>query len=350
MPNRIDFIFQLAYKAERLKDVAEEEIDECLKECDAELKDKNRIFNFYYDKFDGLHGEDLSKKIDEEWDSVTKVYHVLEDWYEDVVCYNLIGMLCQYNESLLPKSYIHFLSMEENQSREDFKEWMRAEIREQVSGIEVENGEINISYSDSRVFNLLLLLNVNHLNRQAEQAKNGLNKLGEIYKFPFAILTSQDWDIEHIDSFTKNGLKRVDDQEKWLDTAMADLEIQLNEDEKTKNEIQLLRENGKLMDAINKLRILAKETDAPEEVKNNIGNLTLLDSSTNRSYGNSLFVTKRKNIIERMRNGVFVPVSTSFVFMKLFDDEGTRRTQWTEEDMKSYQRYICEELRDYLNI
>lgn len=117
----------------------------------------------------------------------------------------------------------------------------------------------------------MLLLNVNHLNRQAEQAKNGLNKLGEIYKFPFAILTSQDWDIEHIDSFTKNGLKRVDDQEKWLDTAMADLEIQLNEDEKTKNEIQLLRENGKLMDAINKLRILAKETDAPEEVKNNIG-------------------------------------------------------------------------------
>ena len=191
---------------------------------------------------------------------------------------------------------------------------------------------------------------MNHLNRQAEQAKDGLNKLGEIYKFPFAVLTSQDWDIEHIDSFTKNGLKRVDDQEKWLDTAMADLEIQLNEDEKTKNEVQVLRENGKLMDAINKLRMLAKETDAPEEVKNNIGNLTLLDSSTNRSYGNSLFVTKRKNIIERMRNGVFVPVSTSFVFMKLFDDEGTRRTQWTEEDMKSYQRYICEELRDYLNI
>lgn len=51
-----------------------------------------------------------------------------------------------------------------------------------------------------------------------------------------------------------------------------------------------------------------------------------------------------------MKNGVFVPVSTSYVFMKLFDDEGTRRTQCTEEDMKSYQCYMCEELRDYLNL
>lgn len=59
LPNRIDFIFQLAYKAERLKDVNENEIDNKLKECDIELKDKNKIFNFFYDKFDGLSGEAL---------------------------------------------------------------------------------------------------------------------------------------------------------------------------------------------------------------------------------------------------------------------------------------------------
>lgn len=350
MPNRIDFIFQLAYKAERLKDVDEDEIDNKLKECEIELKDKNRIFNFFYDKFDGLSGEALKIKIEEEWDNVSKVCHVLEDWYDDVVCYNLIGMLCQYNENLLPKSYIHFLAMDENQSRDDFKEWMKNEIRLQVVDIPVKDGQIDISYDDSRVFNLLLLLNVNHLNRQVEQTKDGQNKIGAIYKFPFAVLTSQDWDIEHIDSFTKNGLKRVDDQEKWLQTAMSDLEQVLNDDAETKKEIETLIENGKLMDAINKLRKVAKETDAAEEVKNNIGNLTLLDSATNRSYGNSLFITKRKTIINRMKNGIFVPVSTSYVFMKLFDDEGTRRTLWTEADMKSYQEYICKELYNYLNI
>lgn len=349
MPNRIDIIFQLAYKAEYMKDVPDDKIDEKLKECETKLQDKNRIFNFYYDKFDGLNGEALTTKIEKEWDAVSKVFHVLEDWYEDVVCYNLIGMLCQYNGNLLPKSYIHFIGMEENQSREDFKKWLKNEIRKQVADISARSGQINISYGDPKVFNLLLLLNVNHLNRQVEQTKDDLNKIGAIYKFPFAVLTSQDWDIEHIDSFTKNGLKRVDDQKKWIDTAMDDLKNKLEENEEAKNEINRLRDNEKLMDAINKLRQLAEETDAGEEIKNNIGNLTLLDSTTNRSYGNSLFITKRKTIIERMKNGVFVPVSTSYVFMKLFDEEGTRRTQWTEGDMKSYQKYICEELRDYLN-
>lgn len=348
MSNRIDFIFQLIYKAERLEDIEEDMIENQLKKCETELKIKNRIFNFYYDKFDGLNGEALKTKIEEEWDNVSKVFHVLEDWYEDVVCYNLIGMLCQYNETLLPKIYIHFRRMRENQSRDDFKEWMKNEIRLQVSGIQVRNDQIDISYGDSRVFNLLLLLNVNHLNRQAEQATDGQNKIGAIYKFPFAVLTSQDWDIEHIDSFTKNGLKQVDDQKKWLKTAMADLEKVLNENEETKKEVEDMIENDKLMDAINKLRQIAEETDAEDQVKNSIGNLTLLDSTTNRSYGNSLFITKRKKIIERMKNGVFVPVSTSYVFMKLFDDEGTRRTLWTEDDMKDYQKYICNELSSYL--
>ncbi|MBO5026810.1 MAG: DUF262 domain-containing protein [Bacteroidaceae bacterium] len=349
MPNRIDFVFQLAYKAEHLKDVAESQIEDRLKECEAELKNKNRIFNFYYDKFDGLSGEALRTKIEEEWEAVSRIFHVLEDWYEDVICYNLIGMLCQYNDNLLPKGYIHFLKMEENQSRDDFKEWMKNEIRLQVSGISVKDDKIDISYGDPRVFNLLLLLNVNHLNRQAEHSKDGQNQIGSIYKFPFAVLTSQKWDIEHIDSFTENGLKRVDDQKTWIETAMKDLEKSLNENENTKKEIEDMIENDKLIEAIDKLRKIAGENDTVEE-KNNIGNLALLDAGTNRSYGNSLFITKRKKIIDCMKNGVFVPVSTSYVFMKLFDEEGTGRTQWTEEDMKEYQRYICKELSDYLNI
>ena len=66
-----------------------------------------------------------------------------------------------------------------------------------------------------------------------------------------------------------------------------------------------LYEEGELDKAIEKIREIAKEwTDAPEEVKNNIGNLTLLDSGTNRSYGNSLFVVKRRKIIERMKAGI----------------------------------------------
>lgn len=349
MPNRIDFIFQLAYKAEHLKNTVnttkEEEIAKQLKKCDKELQDKNRIFNFYYDKFDSLNGENLSKKIEEEWDIINQIYYVLEDWYDDVVLYNLIGMLCQYDENLLPRIYIHFLSMDENKSREDFKEWLKDNIRKQISNIEVTDNEIHISYGDEGVFNLLLLLNVNHLNRQAEKSNDSQNKIGSIYKFPFAVLTSQKWDIEHIDSFTKNGLKRVKDQEMWIETAMQDLE--LNDD--SKKELNNLCANKEFKTAIEKLRELAKEDlELSDEIKNSIGNLTLLDSNTNRAYGNSLFITKRNTIINKMKNGLFVPISTSFVFMKLFDSKRGSLTKWTKDDMMSYQKYICEELKDYL--
>lgn len=193
---------------------------------------------------------------------------------------------------------------------------------------------------------MLLLLNVHHLNKQAEGLESQ-SELSSIYKFPFDVLTKQGWDIEHIDSFTTNGLKEISSKKEWISIALEDLSM--NEEERSF--INELYEEGELDKAIEKIREIAKEwTDAPEEVKNNIGNLTLLDSGTNRSYGNSLFVVKRRKIIERMKAGIYVPVTTTYVFMKLFDENGTNRSRWGEEDMNKYQAYICDELKDYLNI
>lgn len=61
-------------------------------------------------------------------------------------------------------------------------------------------------------------------------------------------------------------------------------------------------------------------------------------------------MVKRRKIIERMKAGIYVPVTTTYVFMKLFDENGTNRSRWEEEDMNKYQAYICDELKDYLNI
>jgi len=108
------------------------------------------------------------------------------------------------------------------------------------------------------------------------------------------------------------------------------------------------KDNNKLDQAILSLKEKGGESDVSEDVKNRIGNLTLLDSSTNRKYGNSLFCTKRRIIIERMQEGVFVPIGTQYIFYKFFDKSGTNRSQWTEDDMKKYQDYIFEMLQDYL--
>lgn len=79
----------------------------------------------------------------------------------------------------------------------------------------MEQGHIDLSFGDSRIFNLLLLLNVHHLNKQAEGLESQ-SELSSIYKFPFDVLTKQGWDIEHIDSFTTNGLKEISSKRNGL--------------------------------------------------------------------------------------------------------------------------------------
>ena len=77
------------------------------------------------------------------------------------------------------------------------------------------------------------------------------------------------------------------------------------------------------------------EEDADEDQKNSIGNLTLLDERTNKSYGNSLFCQKNRIIRERITRGTFVPASTSMVFNKDFDTSTNRNFfKWGADDKR----------------
>ena len=348
MPSRIDLLFRLRYQLEELNkkpnDVSE---DDCLNACEKNLAKKNFLFNYFNDKFDGV--QDLPNETAKEWQEIMTIFHTLEDWYDDAICYNLIGMLSQFDNSHLAKYYFEFDHMDDNQSREEFKQYLKKCIREQFQGLNYDkSGKLTLNYKSRKVvFNLLLLLNIHHLNNQAEGVKSIIQK-GTIYKFPFDVLNDA-WNIEHIDSFTTNALNKPEDMCKWIDVALADLQL----DETTRAQIVGLKGNGTkprlLKQAIAKLKEKAGEEDLTEEQKHNISNLTLLDEETNKSYGNSLFVTKRKIIIERMKSGKYVPLTTYYVFMKLFDVEGTSpRTEWRNEDMEQYHDYICDQLKYYL--
>ncbi len=199
------------------------------------------------------------------------------------------------------------------------------------------------SYKDRKnIYRLLLTLNIHLLNIQNQK----LSSESDVYKFPFDVLNAQDWDIEHIDSFHTNALKKDQLKEEWIATAMKDREGFLTDEEKGKIAENL--ENKEYDSIIDMLKKNAGETDVDEEIKNGIGNLTLLDSETNRSYGNSLFCTKRRIIIERIKQGIFVPIATLYIFSKFYDEKGTNRSIWSKDDMESYQQYIVDMLTDYL--
>ena len=70
--------------------------------------------------------------------------------------------------------------------------------------------------------------------------------------------------------------------------------------------------------------------------ENYLGNLTLLDYQTNRSYHNKLFPIKREIIIERDKGEVFIPVCTKNVFLKMYSKNVTNYMQWSKEDAEYF--------------
>ena len=346
MPNRIDLLFNLIYKKAALKNIQEEDWDAKLKEVDIQLSDarQSEIFRFYYNRFEGKIGEDLQHEVGKAWDEVMELYRTLDDWFCTPSIYNYIGLLSQCGEDLC-RLVLHYEYLPEESTRLDFEDYLKERISFHLRKVKIDNEKkliLNTYKEHDNIYKVLLTLNIHLLNEQNQK----LESESDVYKFPFDVLNAQNWDIEHIDSFHTNALKKDNDKKEWIETALADRSDELSKDEK--EQINLKIEENALDDAINIIKRNAQEVDTEEEIKNTIGNLTLLDAATNRMYGNSLFCTKRRIIIERIKQGVFVPVATQYIFAKFFDQKGTNRSLWTKEDMEAYHSYIYNVISNYL--
>lgn len=347
MPNRIDLLFNLIYKKQMLKYVAEEEWEDKLKEIDEKLQDtrQSEIFRFYYNRFEGKLGEELQHEVAEAWREVMELFRTLDDWFCSPTTYNYIGLLSQCGEDLC-RLVLFFDQMSETACREEFVDYLKSRISYHLRGVKVDTEKrriLNEYKEHDNIYKILLTLNIHLLNEQNRL----LASESDVYKFPFDVLSAQNWDIEHVDSFHTNALKRDADKEEWIRTAMDDRSEELSDEEKALVTQKL--EEKDLDEAINILKKNAQEVEADAEIKNSIGNLTLLDAETNRSYGNSLFCTKRRIIIERIKQGVFVPVATQYIFAKFFDKKGTNRSLWTQEDMEAYHQYVYDIITNYLS-
>lgn len=361
-PNRIDEIFELIFKTDGVKEFHEKIVDQCISQRQSQLSEKNKIFRYYYQKFDGLQGEDLQNAIKREWDKVVIVFRTLEDWYEDPRMYNYVGFLSQCGIDIA-KLYIKYFSLPESATKHEIEAFFVEQIKKQLEGVKIEtmeiekDDEISTEYrivsqygkDNGAIFKLLLFLNINQKNKELAsiQKDKDYSFNTSIYKFPFDIFVSQSWNIEHIDSFTTNLLKSSQEKKDWIDNALKEI-AEIPDKNGTKLRIETLYQTGNYQDIIPLIQEIVEE-DADEDQKNSIGNLTLLDEKTNKSYGNRLFCQKNRIIRERITRGTFVPASTSMVFNKDFDTSTNRNFfKWGADDKKAYHDYIFNELKPFL--
>lgn len=346
--SRIEFIFDL------VKSVAIKNEPEIISNSSIEEQigtDQYATFRYFYQRFDEKHDFDFIKK---EWKTITDYFDIFLEWYNNPVWYHYIGFLIYCGDDIVE---LLRLTHKGISTKNDITEELKKRVKRRFSDVKWAFDEKNklhyldLSYAKTRqkqhIRELLLLLNIQYVIEQCES-----NKI--IYKFPFKLYKKENWDVEHIDSFTENPLNNRSTQIEWLTTAKNDLEdieefkndLKLKErinsfikDEKSKESFELLQ--GEI------IRIAGEETN-DEALKNNIGNLTLLDAETNRSYGNALFPTKRRIIIEKDMKGIFIPIWTKNLFLKYFDLKTSSRTKWNESDIKKYRKIIADKLTEFL--
>ena len=98
----------------------------------------------------------------------------------------------------------------------------------------------------------------------------------------------------------------------------------------------------------------------------------MLDSSTNRSYGNAIFPAKRRVIIGKDQgrkfaspktdeqgqimdskpekaSSSFIPPCTKYVFLKYYNTVSFDPITWNRDDAKAYEDNIKEVLKDFLS-
>ena len=195
--------------------------------------------------------------------------------------YNFIGLLSQCGEDLC-RLVLHFDYMPELSSRADFERYLKKRISYHLRGTKIDKDKkliLNTYKEHDNIYKLLLALNIHLLNEQNQKLESD----SDVYKFPFDVLSAQNWDIEHVDSFHTNALKKEKDKIEWVKTAMEDRSEELTKEER--EQIQQNMEEKAYDTAIDILKKNAKEVEVDEEIKNSIGNLTLLDAATNRMYG-----------------------------------------------------------------
>ena len=290
--------------------------------------------------------KEASQWVTNRWGEIKHIFQTFKEWYHDFELYHLIGLLIHLGEDI-----DDILSVKEKStSKKDFKNHIKEKICKKIEEI----GDIRkVSYSESRdkAKNTLLIFNIISI----------LNSKDEVNRFPFYQYQNIDWDIEHIHAKadnTKEQKKWLEEFKEWLlqsrnneliEKYSAQIDEALAVEKKDNKEEDLKEEEDKIGTLIEDIYDYFSNTKEEGEAFDidNLSNLALLDSSTNRGYGKAPFPQKRTTIIKRDEEGVFIPLCTRNVFLKYYSPHTNSLLFWSATDRKNYLDKIEETLKNF---
>ena len=318
--------------------------------------DENKTFRYFYEYF----------KIDQMkfvlcWEKIKNYFQIFMEWYNDVLLYHYIGYLIEYDYTLSALTE----EWDKSKGKKTFVDYVKSEVKKKIDMCP----ELDFQYKDDgsdkyKCKPILLFHNIQTvINQNLINQNNEKYRLGVFYKFPFHLYRRENWEVEHINSNTTNDEDDDNTQKEWLSNVYLGTDISIQE--KIQKYFASDDENKKrvLFEEI-KERIPDVESWTPD-AKNRIWNYALLDSSTNHSYGNTIFSGKRRIIngkdkgkkiaIPKLNNdnqlllgkeieakSSFVPPCTKQIFMKYYSSVMSNSNYWTKDDAQGYLNDIRE--------
>lgn len=317
--------------------------------------------------------------VKEIWTSITEFYEMFRDWFHNRKWYHMIGYIVEvsgenYIDTITELSKL-YKSQDTEQQIVGHKTMFEQSLRELIKKSINISGDLtkknlneyieDLEYDKSsrdEIRRVLLLFNISSLELLEKQTDA---------RFPFDKYKDKrgSWDIEHInavaDDRPNDAYDRADGSNAcllWLQNVkaapyVADILMPDNSTnvveliDKVINEKLYLPQNEPGTATFNSIydRIIEFFSENGDTNNNSIGNLTLLDSVTNRSYKNDIFPLKRETIIDNCSKDIYIPLCTKEVFLKAYK-KSNDLLRWTSEDMQYYINSLEERISEYLRL
>jgi hypothetical protein len=331
--NRIEFVLNLAARKLSNEGILEH--------------DKLKVFLQFNNLLGKKEGDiDVAK----EWLKIKQCFMTLDEWFTDRALFHLIGYLVSQGVSI---ETVFELS-ENSQTKFAFRQSLIEVIFRKIFlnknfkelsklFVETELSGLNYGTDSKRIRSVLLLFNIASL--LANPVTNS--------RFQFDKYKVDNWDLEHIRSVASDMPKVRDQQKAWLINVVNyisdDSRINVEESQiDDANTVLLIKAdamklintsafNEQQFEAIYQRVISLYDPGGDDDVDNSIGNLTLLDSKTNRSYKNAIFPIKRSKIIALDKKATFVPLCTKNVFAKYYSKKVDKMLYWEAKDGQDHQ-------------
>lgn len=388
-PTRIDFIFDMICHSDLLL---------CKDDSEKKATDDYKTFRYFYyylstQKQNSIPPSQAAHTI---WEKVKEIFQTLQEWFDDKKLYHYIGFLICMGKRV---DTIYSQWTRHTVKSAFIEKYLMPEIKHCLRGTDIENTYYEVNTDDKHKINggsktncrpILLLHNLQTvINQNKVLTENNKYDDGVFYKFPFHLYKSEGWDVEHIDSNTENKLNNIQAQCEWLLNAYFGLQEKAYQELRKQIQDFFSQYTGKVYEQSDlpdkqvkrnkQFESLRNEIDAinssmrlNQSEKNRIWNFTLLDSSTNRSYGNAIFPAKRRVIIGKDQgkkfaspktdeqgqimdskpekaSSSFIPPCTKYVFLKYYNTVSFDPITWNRDDAKAYEDNIKEVLKDFLS-